>query len=130
MEGASHLDMAYKLVEYGGKGRLKLSTEKVLYPGRKQVFRQVEVGHMVRDVIGRFDEDLPGERLLQPVMRQGRPTSHVDLEESRRRFQLELQRLPDQLRKLEPSPAPYPVTFSERLREDLDRIRRQLAHGT
>ena len=130
MEGASHLDMAYKLVEYGGKGRLKLSTKKVLYPGRKQVFRQVEAGHMVHDVIGRFDEELPGERLLQPVMRQGRPTSDVDLEESRRRFQLELQRLPDHLRKLEPSSVPYPVRFSERLQEDLDRIRRELASGT
>jgi nicotinate phosphoribosyltransferase len=130
MEGASHLDMAYKLVEYGGKGRLKLSTKKVLYPGRKQVFRQIETGHMVQDVIGRFDEALPGERLLQPVMRQGRPTSHINLEESRRRFQLELQRLPDHLRKLEASPVPYPVRFSERLQEDLDRIRAELAHGT
>ncbi len=130
MEGASHLDMAYKLVEYGGKGRLKLSTKKVLYPGRKQVFRQVEAGHMVHDVIGRFDEELPGERLLQPVMSQGRATSPVDLGESRRRFQLELQRLPDHLRKLEPSPVPYPVRFSERLQEDLDRIRKELTHGT
>ena len=44
MEDASHLDMAYKLVEYAGKGRLELSTSKVLYPGRKQVFRQVRTG--------------------------------------------------------------------------------------
>ncbi len=130
MEDASHLDMAYKLVEYGGKGRLKLSTKKVLYPGRKQVFRQLEAGHIAHDVIGRFDEELPGERLLQLVMRQGRTTSHVDLEESRRRFQIELQRLPDQLRKLEPSPIPYAVHFSERLQEDLDRIRKEIDHGT
>jgi nicotinate phosphoribosyltransferase len=41
--------MAYKLVEYAGKGRLKLSTKKVLYPGRKQVFRQYENGRIVRD---------------------------------------------------------------------------------
>jgi len=130
MEGASHLDMAYKLVEYGGKGRLKLSTNKVLYPGRKQVFRQVEAGHIVRDVIGRFDEELPGERLLQPMMRQGRPTGDVNLEESRRRFRMELRRLPEHSRKLEPSSVPYPVNFSERLQDDLDTIRRQLACGT
>jgi nicotinate phosphoribosyltransferase len=130
MEDASHLDMAYKLVEYGGKGRLKLSTKKVLYPGRKQVFRQLEAGHIAHDVIGRFDEELPGERLLQLVMKQGRTISHVDLEESRRRFQIELQRLPDQLRKLEPSPIPYTVHFSERLQEDLDRIRKEIARGT
>ncbi len=130
MEDASHLDMAYKLVEYAGKGRLKLSSKKVLYPGRKQVFRQIEAGLMMRDVIGRFDDDLPGERLLQPVMRQGRPTSDVNLEESRRRFRLELQRLPTQLRKLEPSSVPYPVKFSDCLQNDLYTIRRQLACRT
>jgi nicotinate phosphoribosyltransferase len=126
MEGASHLDMAYKLVEYGGKGRLKLSSKKVLYPGRKQVFRQAEAGIIVGDVIGRFDEELPGERLLQLAMRNGRPVADVNLEESRRRFQSELQRLPGHLRKLEPSPTPYAVGFSERLRQDLEKIRREL----
>ena len=130
MEDASHLDMAYKLVEYGGKGRLKLSAKKVLYPGRKQVFRQVDAGQMVQDVIGRFDEELPGERLLQPLMKQGRPTRDVNLEESRRRFRLELQRLPEPLRKLEPSSTPYPVSFSDRLKDDLERIRKEIACGT
>jgi nicotinate phosphoribosyltransferase len=130
MEDASHLDMAYKLVEYGGKGCLKLSTKKVLYPGRKQVFRQTEAGQLARDVIGRFDEELPGERLLQPVMQQGCPTRRVDLEESRQRFRLELQRLPVHLRKLELSPAPYPVCFSERLQDDLDALRRQVPADT
>ena len=130
MDGASHLDMAYKLVEYGGKGRLKLSAKKVLYPGRKQVFRQVDAGRMVRDVIGRFDEELPGEKLLQPMMRQGRRTGDVDLEESRKRFSLELQRLPEHLRKLEAPLAPYPVSFSDLLQDDLHRIRREIASGT
>ncbi len=60
-EDAPALDMAYKLVEYAGKGRLKLSTKKVLYPGRKQVFRQFQSGRIVRDVIARFDESLPGK---------------------------------------------------------------------
>ncbi|MDQ2950293.1 MAG: nicotinate phosphoribosyltransferase, partial [Acidobacteriota bacterium] len=117
MEDASHLDMAYKLVEYAGKGRLKLSTSKVLYPGRKQVFRQVENGRMVGDAIGRFDEQLPGEPLLQPLMRQGVPTTRIDLEVSRQCCQRELERLPDHLRKLDPSPAPYMVSFSECLQK-------------
>lgn len=130
MEDASHLDMAYKLVEYGGKGRLKLSAGKILYPGRKQVFRQIENGRMVRDVIGRFDEDLPGEPLLQPLMKHGRPSVSVDLEAARRLFQGELERLPHRLRRLEPSPAPYPVTFSEGLQHDLDTIRSELVGGS
>jgi len=32
----------------------------------------------------------------------------------------------DHLKKLEPSPTPYAVGFSERLRQDLDRIQREL----
>jgi len=130
MEDASYLDMAYKLVEYSAKGRLKLSSSKVLHPGRKQVFRQVENGRMIGDVIGRFDELLPGEPPLQPVMRRGVPTTRIDLGESRCRFQRELVRLPDQLRAIEPSPVLYPVSFSARLHHDLDRIRSGLGYGT
>lgn len=130
MEDASHLDMAYKLVQYGGKGRLKLSTSKVLHPGRKQVFRQVKNGRMLGDMIGRFDEQLPGEPLLQPVMRQGVPTTRIDLEESRLRFQRELALLPGELRAIDPSPVTYAVSFSACLDRDLDRIRSQFSHGT
>lgn len=125
MADAPELDMAYKLVEYAGKGRLKLSAKKVLYPGRKQVFRQVENGQMVRDLIGRFDEELPGEPLLQPLIRQGKPLARVDLEESRRRFARELNRLPEPLRRLEAG-ARYPVTISDRLQADFEALRREL----
>jgi nicotinate phosphoribosyltransferase len=127
MDDASHLDMAYKLVEYAGQGRLKLSARKVLHPGRKQIFRQVENGRMVRDVIGRYDEQLPGEPLLQPMMRGGVSIVQIDLEESRRHFQNELARLPDRLRELGSSPALYTPAFSERLQHDLERIQRVLA---
>lgn len=129
MEDASHLDMAYKLVEYAGKGRLKLSTSKFLYPGRKQVFRQTGNGRMISDVIARFDEPLAGEPLLQPVMRAGRSTASINLAESRRRFQCELARLPDYLRSLQPAGSGYPVTFSVQLRTDLRRIQAQVAGG-
>jgi nicotinate phosphoribosyltransferase len=37
---APALDIAYKLSEYGGQGRTKLSRNKPILPGRKQVFRQ------------------------------------------------------------------------------------------
>jgi nicotinate phosphoribosyltransferase len=68
---------------------------------------------------------LPGEPLLQPVLRQHRQT-RIDLAESRRRLQRELQRLPDQFRRLEPARPPYPVRISERLQTDLDELRRKL----
>jgi nicotinate phosphoribosyltransferase len=123
---APELDMAYKLVEYGGKGRFKLSTKKLLYPGRKQIFRQIEKGRMMSDVIGRFDESLPGERLLKSIMIHGRPTTRVELEESRRHLQSELERLPEHLRALDPATTPYPVTYSQSLQGDLHTIRLKL----
>ena len=126
MADAPDLDMAYKLVEYAGKGRLKLSTKKLLYPGRKQVFRRVENGQMISDVIGRFNEVLPGEPLLQPMLRCGQPVAHVDLKESRERLQLELKRLPAHLHSLETASPPYPVSFSKHLQDDFESTSRQL----
>ena len=69
---APSLDIAYKLVEYAGRGRLKLSTGKALLPGRKQVFRVERDGVADHDVIGRRDEPLPGRPLLRQVMAGGR----------------------------------------------------------
>jgi len=126
---APELDMAYKLVEYAGKGRLKLSTKKVLYPGRKQVFRHIDNGRMIGDVIGRSGESLAGEQLLKPLMVRGRPATQIKLVESRKHLQSELQLLSDHLRELEPAPPQYPVSFSERLQADLDSIRRKLGFG-
>ena len=126
---APELDMAYKLVEYDGKGRLKLSTKKVLYPGRKQVVRRIENERMIGDVIGRFDERLPGEPLLEPLILHGQPTTEVELRESRRRLQRELERLPEHLRGLEQVLSPYSVSFSELLEADLGAGRRKLGFG-
>ena len=126
---APDLDMAYKLVEYGGKGRLKLSTNKLLYPGRKQVFRRIDKGRMVADVIGRFDEQLAGELLLRPLLLHGQPATRIELSESRKYLRGELDRLPDHLHGLRCVLPPYPVSFSERLEADLLAVRRKLGFG-
>ena len=43
---APKIDMAYKLVEYAGQGRLKLSSGKQILPGAKQVWRHRDAdGH-------------------------------------------------------------------------------------
>ncbi len=127
---APDLDMAYKLVEYAGKPRMKLSSHKVLYPGRKQVFRACGEGELAGDVLGRFDEKLDGEPLLVPVMRDGRRLSAgaVSLEESRRYCRQQLARLPVSLRQLSPAEPPYAVPVSESLKRDLERVRRGFAH--
>jgi nicotinate phosphoribosyltransferase len=114
---APDLDIAYKLAEYAGKGKLKLSTGKPILPGRKQVFRVEAEGVAMRDVIGRSDESLPGRPLLRAVMRDGMrlPAGRETLEESRKRAEWEIARLPARLRAIESSDPPYPVDVSEAL---------------
>ncbi|MFW6056085.1 MAG: nicotinate phosphoribosyltransferase, partial [Chloroflexota bacterium] len=108
------LDIAYKLAEYAGEGRLKLAKGKPILPGRKQVFRRETDRQFVGDTIGRDDEVLPGTPLLRPVMTQGRrlPAGSVDLETIRGYAQEQIARLPATLRSLERVDHPYPVEVS------------------
>lgn len=116
---APSLDIAYKLSEYGGEGRTKLSRGKPILPGRKQVFRQEARGRAVGDVIGRAGEALDGRPLLQLVMRAGQRTreGYGDLESARRRAADELARLPSHVTTLGPANPPYPVSVSAALRQ-------------
>src|SRR4029453_15384883 len=66
------LDLVYKLVSYAGKDRVKLSENKQVLPGRKQIFRVEQDGVAVRDVLARADEGIEGRPLLVPVMRNGK----------------------------------------------------------
>ena len=111
------LDMAYKLCEYAGQGRLKLSTGKPILPGRKQVFRMTENERDLRDVIARADEDLPGRALLVPVMRHGErlETGRVNLEAARKYAQQQIARLPHHLCAITQAKSPYPVEVSQAL---------------
>ncbi len=111
------LDMAYKLCEYAGQGRLKLSTGKPVLPGRKQVFRMTENERDLRDVIARADEDLPGRALLVPVMRHGKrlKSGCVDLEAARKYAQQQIARLPNHVSAITQAKSPYPVKVSQAL---------------
>ncbi|WNG46272.1 nicotinate phosphoribosyltransferase [Archangium minus] len=111
------LDIAYKLVEYAGHGRLKLSPGKVLLPGRKQVFREEEDGVARRDVLARHGEELPGRPLLRRVMHAGRRLAGASpsLEAIRTYVREELARLPLEVTQLEPLRPPYPVVASPEL---------------
>lgn len=124
---APSLDIAYKLVEYGGRGRMKLSTGKAVLPGRKQIVRIEREGVADHDVIGRLDEHLSGRALLQQVMKEGvrLPEGRVSLDEARARAHRELDRLPQRLRGLEPARPPYQVDISPALARDRDELRRR-----
>ena len=123
------LDLAYKLTEYAGTGRLKTSPGKASLPGRKQVFRIEENGRSVRDLIGRHDEPQPGRPLLEPVMRDGErlPAGRRTLREARERAAEELAKLPSHVRALEPARPAYTVEVSEALQRDAEAVREKVA---
>lgn len=121
---APYLDCAYKLVEYQGEGRLKLSNRKATLPWRKQVFRQLDGGVPICDVIARYGEQQLGEPLLVKVMEAGvrLPAGVCDIHAARAHAAQQMQSLPLDLRALVPADQPYPVVVSDDLEEDRARI--------
>ncbi len=137
-----YLDCVYKLVEYRGKGRVKLSSEKATLPGRKQIFRLSRGGEDVGDVLGLATEeagevarerggDLEARPLLELVMARGRrlPAGSGTLDQARQRARSELARLPARIRALEPADPTYSVSASARLGTELARLRSSLQPG-
>ncbi|HXZ67656.1 MAG TPA: nicotinate phosphoribosyltransferase [Alphaproteobacteria bacterium] len=113
------LDIAYKITEYTGIGRMKFSAGKATLPGAKQVFRTYREGKAASDVIAGAGEDLEGKPLLECVMRNGQRTKPASgLAEIRSHAQAEIASLPEHLVALEPAGMPYPVSISRALYDD------------
>ncbi|HZT25230.1 MAG TPA: nicotinate phosphoribosyltransferase [Pseudolabrys sp.] len=113
---APALDCAYKLQEYAGKPRRKLSEGKTTWPGRKQVWRAYDgEGRMAGDIVSIETDSPPGEPLVTPVMRGGRRLGVTEtLSQNRERAKRELARLPAPLARLQMN-FEYPVSISEPL---------------
>lgn len=127
---APALDCAYKLQEYGGEPKRKVSTGKATWPGRKQVFRHYSHDAvMTGDVLTLEGDSKGGEALVLPVMCAGERIAGLpDLEAARAHAADELRRLPAALRGLAPAPA-FPVEVSaalQELAEATDRARAQV----
>jgi len=114
---APSLDCAYKLQEYAGRPRRKLSEGKVTWPGRKQVWRSFGgEGRMCGDFLSLENDSQKGDLLVVPVMRAGKRLAPAPtLSQIREHAARELGRLPEPLRRLEKSDD-YPVRLSEKLK--------------
>jgi nicotinate phosphoribosyltransferase len=122
---APYSDMAYKLVQYGDRPIMKLSTGKVNLAGEKQVFRHANSeGQFTGDVIGVRDELVAdSECLLEPVMKAGKVLrKHPSLAEIRERHKESFSALDKKYKALTDSP-PYPVSVSERLQAVQEKAR-------
>lgn len=106
---APYLDFAYKLVSYQGRPTLKLSAGKETWAGDKQIWRTLDKqGLLSQDVLALRGEELAGEPLLAPVMKQGRRLAPPeDWRRAHQRFQDQLSTLPEQcLSQVDPQPLP------------------------
>ena len=114
---APFLDCAYKLQEYERRPRRKRSEGKATWPGRKQVFRRYGTnGCLAGDVLTLADQAQFGQPLLTPCMRGGELLHpRIALQQAREHARSELDRLPESLRSLHPSPR-YAVEVSPMLR--------------
>jgi nicotinate phosphoribosyltransferase len=126
---APWFDIAYKLVEYNGRSVLKLSTGKISWPGKKQVFRFAdESGRWAKDIIALRRENLAGGLpLLKNFMAKGKvQQSYPPLKEIRESFLQEFARLPDKFKALR-DPTMYSVELSPQLAALKNEMEREVA---
>lgn len=124
-------DCAYKLVEYCGRPVLKLSTGKVSWPGKKQVYRLRDgEGWLQNDYVTRREENIPNaEPMLKKVMAQGKAVAPLpSLEQSRAVFLEEFGSLPDAIKSMR-NPEHYSVEFSGALKELRNAVERKVTRA-
>lgn len=127
--GPSALQGVYKLVERIGKDgvpipKTKLSTDKVLVPYRKQIYRHLDdKGMFNRDTVSRWDERISDATpLLIPIIQQGRLVyDFPNLKANQKYCQEQLQQLPKPYRLLTDAPV-YPVKLSDELEKALEAL--------
>lgn len=138
---APSLDAAYKLAEYAGTPRVKLSASKASLPGRKQVFRAFNArAGFYADLIGLADEGAttvaaefdasPAETvpLLQKRLSGGNPVgARQPLAEARERLLEALARLEQRYKDIV-KPETYPVKFTRALNAMVISERIRAAH--
>jgi len=124
------LDCAYKLKAYAGQPKRKRSEGKAFWAGATTaVRRHGAAGIMNGDTIGKADEDLPGETLLQRVVEEGRLVRELPtLADIRKHAGRQVQSLPEHLRRLETGPA-YEVAVSPALEELTRTVDEQLTQS-
>lgn len=115
----------YKLVEIDGIPTMKQSSNKVSYPGRKQIFRRWEKGEIHADRLGLISESLGGETgLLELFLQQGKRVKlPASLAEIRDRTSHSVASLPAATRQLN-QPQHLPVEISPALRELTEKTKR------
>ena len=111
----------YKLVEDESGAKIKLSSGKKSYPGRKQVYRLEENGYFTHDVLALEDEYVDGTPLLEKVVGNGRRiVERRSIQDVRAYCLDQVAKMPSQTKEL--SAAQYGFTESTGLRNLVDQL--------
>ncbi|GAB4324451.1 MAG: nicotinate phosphoribosyltransferase [Dehalococcoidia bacterium] len=123
---APALGGVYKLVEYAGGGRVKLSPGKATLPGRKQVHRVESGGACQYDILSLEEEAVrEGRPVMETVMVDGKCTRPPEpLDAIRERCRRACANLPASLQSLRAAPEPYQVRLSPGLEAERERAAR------
>ncbi len=130
-----YLDVIYKLCETMTAPNvyspiMKLSTDKLTLPGRKQVYRYKDSnGKYLRDVITLASERVDAEPLLVKVMSEGKLTYTLPSLNQIKDFAAEnLSKLPEKHKVLTEAEA-YPVELSQKLQELIKTLREKITEN-
>jgi nicotinate phosphoribosyltransferase len=119
----------YKLVEDIDGPKIKLSSEKTTYPGKKQVYRvSDEHGNFKYDVLALDEEKMEGTPLLEKVIENGeRLMPRRNLNEIRNYCIEQTARLPEHAKQV--SANPYELKISSKLENLVDTLREKYRNG-
>jgi len=95
----------YKLIEYNNKPKIKISEDKLTYPGKKQIYRFYHgQGEFKEDILMLESEPKPlnSEALLIPVMKEGLLITKLpDLNSIQQYYTKNIEKLPNNFKELE-----------------------------
>lgn len=122
-----YLDCAYKLVEYDGKPKMKLSTKKMTVPYKKQLYRVFKNGKILKDIVSHFDEHIEdGVKMLKLYIKDGELVRNTpSLHEIREKTLINFKTLPDTFKSItqhmtiNPEISPRLIKITEDLRKSI-----------
>ena len=110
----------YKLIEYNSKPKIKISEDKLTYPGKKQIYRIYNrQGKFIEDILMLDNEPAPpnSETLLIPVMKEGLLITELpDLNNIQQYYSENIEKLPNKFKELDENHI-FKVKISENLSE-------------
>lgn len=127
---APSLGGVYKLVEDEKGPKIKLSTGKITFPGKKQIWRVIKNGLMVEDIVTLEDEK-PNIKesypLLKKYMENGKViTDYPTLKDIRETCIQRCSMLPEEAKSIRGDKWEYPIKLSGKLKEMTESLKQRI----